>query len=319
MRLQRQVRGQPRLTHTRLPADQRQAQRPLTRLSPQLCQPLALGQPPDIAGRRQLTQPLRQRDPDDGGRLPLELERLHRLGDALQLEIAERLEAVTSRAPASWRTRVVDDDLPALQRGRTAAPPRPPARRNSRRPRPWRRRRSRRSAPRAAPLRGGCAPRQPAASGPRTPTTGRRCENTTISPSPRFLTSRPPVRSSAPRSSPKCSARKLLRGLGANAVGHRGRTHQIGHQDRDRLCGSRAHPPIIRLSGDWCNDVTPCCSYSRLSRPVFDEDRQASTHLVDELHDQPSGIQVRRPRRYAPIRVSSTGGGGRSCAGSSSA
>src|SRR5262249_17308584 len=33
-------------------------------------------------------------------------------------------------------------------------------------------------------------------------------ENTTISPSPRFFTSRPPVRSSAPRNSAKCSKRR---------------------------------------------------------------------------------------------------------------
>ena len=47
---------------------------------------------------------------------------------------------------------------------------------------------------------------------------------------------------------PKVLCPQLLRSLRADPIGDRGRTHQIGHQDRDHLCGSRAHPPIIQLS-----------------------------------------------------------------------
>ena len=113
MRVQRQVRGQPRLANTRLPADQSQPQRPLPRLFPQLCEPLALSQAPDIAGRRQLAQPLRQRDPAPRGRLPLELERGHRLGDALQLQVTERTEAMAVARTRELAHQGVDHDLPS--------------------------------------------------------------------------------------------------------------------------------------------------------------------------------------------------------------
>jgi hypothetical protein len=38
---------------------------------------------------------------------------------------------------------------------------------------------------------------------------------------------------------------------------HRGRTHKVGHEDRDHLCRGGAHPPIIRPSGDSRGDVLP--------------------------------------------------------------
>jgi hypothetical protein len=50
--------------------------------------------------------------------------------------------------------------------------------------------------------------------------------------------------------------RPALRRLGTDPVGHRRRTHEVSHKDRNHLCGGGAHPPIIRLSGDWRNDVT---------------------------------------------------------------
>ena len=61
-RLQREVRRQPRLTDTRLPADQRQAQRSSTRPCPQFCEPLRSAAARHTR-RRQLAQSLGQRDP----------------------------------------------------------------------------------------------------------------------------------------------------------------------------------------------------------------------------------------------------------------
>jgi hypothetical protein len=57
-------------------------------------------------------QTLRQRDPAVRGWLPLELERRHRRGDALQLQATERTEAMTVTRARELAHQSIDDDLP---------------------------------------------------------------------------------------------------------------------------------------------------------------------------------------------------------------
>ena len=121
------------------------------------------------------------------GGLPADLVGRHRLGEALQLELADRANAMAVAA--------ADDAARARWRGsgrrrpcRTAAPPRPRACRSSRRPRPSRRPSATPDADRELLAGAAVAPLdRAAASRPRTRPRRRRRGRPTISPSPVVL------------------------------------------------------------------------------------------------------------------------------------
>ena len=181
---------------------------------------------------------------DISERLPADLECLDRLGQALQLELPERRKGMRSCAGRPWPARGRRPGSGRLRPGRTGGPPRSPGRRSSRPP-PWSPRRH--SAPRAAP-EGRSAPALSRSTACCMATAQDRAAeaagNTTISPSPRFLTSVPPRRrwpGGVPRSA--CgAARRRLRG---RARGQLGRTDQVGEEHRDVLGGGH-RPPSLR-------------------------------------------------------------------------
>ena len=181
----------------------------------------------------------------DAERLPQHLDRLDRIGQALQGERAERPAVVAAAAPGRQPDDVGRQHLPARTAGAQ------PRRLDDRltevvvvlagSPR-------RRSAPTRNPT--GCSRRRLSRSMPCCIATAHdnaadADRNTTISPSPRFFTSVPPASTTAWRNIAKCPRRSSSAASGARLDARRGRAHHVGEQHRPKV-PSRTGSPAER-------------------------------------------------------------------------
>ncbi len=172
---------------------------------------------------------------------PEDLDGRYRSGEALELEIADRGERLRRMTAHSQPQELGGQDLSALgQRAQarastTGSPKKPPS--------------SSVASPVASPMRtpSGVSDRRLCRSIPwsiSTPHATARLglEKTTMSPSPRFLTSRPPIASIDARSIPKCRSRSASAST-AVSRGELGGPDQVGEQEGRGDALAHLHPP----------------------------------------------------------------------------